>query len=145
MSTAQGNKDPESRPCILIVDDEPLNVKLFALTLGRRGYRVLQARDGYNGFVLAHDTHPDLIVMDVQLPNLSGLEVTKALKDSIHTRDIPVVIMTAFLIDAAELSESRCDGYMAKPFVLQNFVTMIDGLIARSRDQGLDRVTAAVA
>ena len=142
MSTKQ---DSVSQPCILIVDDEPLNMKLFALTLNRRGYRVLQAGDGYQGFVLAHDSQPDLIVMDVQLPSLSGLEVARALKESPYTRNIPVVIMTAFLIDDEELRQSKCDGYMAKPFIIQNFIGLIESLIERSPHRNPNQVTAAVA
>jgi CheY-like chemotaxis protein len=68
--------DPIDQRYILVVDDEPLNLKLFTLTLMRRGYRVLQATNGYHAFVLAHDERPDLIVMDVQLPEISGLEVS---------------------------------------------------------------------
>ncbi len=115
--------------CILIVDDEPLNLKLFALTLMRRGYRVLQAADGYQGFVLAHDGRPDLIVMDVQLPEISGLEVTRTLKGSIHTKHIPIVIATAFLIDEEKLRESGCDGYITKPYAMKDFIQIIESLI----------------
>ena len=85
------NTEPVDQRCILIVDDEPLNLKLFNLTLMKRGYRVLQATTGYHGFVLAHDGRPDLIIMDVQLPEISGLEVTRTLKDSTHTKKIPIV------------------------------------------------------
>src|SRR5438552_14325713 len=92
------NTGPVDQRCILVVDDEPLNLKLFNLTLIKRGYRVLQASDGYHGFVLAHDGRPDLIVMDVQLPGISGLEVTRALKDSIYTQNITIVIATAFIL-----------------------------------------------
>jgi two-component system, cell cycle response regulator DivK len=92
-----------------------LNLKLFTLSLNRRGYRVLLAADGYHGFVLAHDGRPDLIIMDVQLPTLSGLEVTRTLKESINIKNIPVVIATAFLIDQETLRKSRCDAYMPKP------------------------------
>jgi two-component system, cell cycle response regulator DivK len=124
---------PVNQPCILVVDDEPLNMKLFAVTLNRRGYRVLLAADGYHGFVLAHDGHPDLIIMDVKLPTLSGLEVTRTLKEDIYTKDIPVVIATAFLIDEETLRESRCDAYMPKPFAMTDFIDLIDSLIEQTR------------
>ena len=114
---------------ILVVDDEPLNMKLFALTLSRRGYEVVQASDGYNGFVLAHDHQPDLIVMDVRMPKLSGLEVARTLKESAFTKDIPLVIATAFLIDEATLRESKCDGYLTKPFVIKDFISLIESLL----------------
>ena|SRR5271163_2650603 len=134
MSTRKRDKctTPVNQRCILVVDDEPLNMKLFAVTLNRRGYRVLLAADGYHGFVLAHDGHPDLIIMDVKLPTLSGLEVTRTLKENIHTKDIPVVIATAFLIDEETLRESMCDAYIPKPFAMTDFIDLIDSLIERN-------------
>lgn len=114
---------------VLVVDDEPLNMKLFALVLQKRGYHVLQASDGFHAFVLAHDQKPDVIVMDVRMPRLSGLEVTRTLKDSAYTKEIPVIIATAFLIDAATLQESGCDGYIAKPFAATDLVALIESTI----------------
>jgi two-component system, cell cycle response regulator DivK len=130
---ASEDKDSIDQQCILIVDDEPLNLKLFTLTLIRRGYRVLQASDGFHAFVLAHDHRPDLIVMDVQLPEISGLEVTRTLKDSIYTKNIPIVIATAFLIDEEKILECGCDGYIAKPYAMKDFIDLIGSLIARTR------------
>ena len=124
---------------LLIVDDEPLNLKLFALTLMRRGYRVLQAADGFQGFILAHDGRPDLIVMDVQLPEISGLEITRTLKNSIHTKNIPIVIATAFLIDEEKLRETGCDGYITKPYAMKDFIELIESLIERN-PQGIATV-----
>ena len=126
------NTGPTNQRCILIVDDEPLNLKLFTLTLIKRGYRVLQASDGYNAFVLAHDGRPDLIIMDVQLPEISGLEVTRTLKNSIHTQNIPIVIATAFLIDKEELRDSGCDGHITKPYAMKDFIELIGSLIERN-------------
>lgn len=126
-------KDSVDQQCILIVDDEPLNLKLFTLTLIRRGYRVLQASDGFHAFVLAHESRPDLIVMDVQLPEISGLEVTRALKNSIYTHNIPILIATAFLIDDEKLRESGCDGYITKPYAVKNFIDLIESLTAPTR------------
>src|SRR5260370_22924206 len=126
------NADPVDQRCIVIVDDEPLNLKLVALTIIRRGYRVLQATNGYDAFVLAHDRRPDLIVMDVQLAEISGLEVTRARKVSIHTKNIPIVIATAFLIDEEKLRESGCDGYMTKPYAMKDFIDLIESLIERN-------------
>ena len=123
---------PIGQRCILIVDDEPLNLKLFNLTLIKRGYRVLQATTGFHGFVLAHDDRPDLIIMDVQLPEISGLEVTRTLKDSVHTQDIPIVVATAFLIDEEKLRESGCDAYMTKPFAIKDFIQLIESLMERA-------------
>jgi two-component system cell cycle response regulator DivK len=126
------NTCPANQRCVLIVDDEPLNLKLFTLTLTKRGYRVLQASNGYHAFVLAHDGRPDLIVMDVQLPEISGLEVTRTLKDSFHTNNIPIVIATAFIIDEGKLRESGCDGYITKPYAMKDFIDLIESLIERN-------------
>ncbi|HVC54872.1 MAG TPA: response regulator [Stellaceae bacterium] len=120
-------------------------MKLFALTLGKRGYHVVQAVDGFHGFVLAHEAQPDLIIMDVRMPRLSGIEVTRTLKDSIHTKDIPVIIATAFLIDDVELRKSGCDGYITKPFIVNDFISLIESLLERNPNCGEDRLTAAVA
>ncbi len=122
-------KLPENCKKILVVDDEPLNMKLFTLTLNKRGYTVLQAADGFHAFVLANEELPDLIVMDVRMPNLSGLQVTRSLKDSDHTQNIPVLIATAFLIDEEELRESGCDAYISKPFATKKFLGAIDSLL----------------
>jgi CheY-like chemotaxis protein len=147
MNTKQRDKctNPVNRRCILVVDDEPLNRKLFALTLNKRGYRVLQAVDGYYGFVLAHDCRPDLIIMDVRMPQLSGLEVTRTLKDNIYTKNIPVVIATAFLIDEETLRESRCDAYMPKPFVMADFIDLIESLIERTQLPSLPPLPAGIS
>lgn len=126
-------KSEDNRRKILVVDDEPLNMKLFALTLNKRGYDVLQAVDGFHAFVLANDELPDLIVMDVRMPHLSGLQVTRSLKDSDHTRNIPVLIATAFLIDEEELRQSGCDGYIAKPFATRKFLGAVDSLLNEAR------------
>lgn len=140
MNTKQQDKQipPVEQRCILVVDDEPLNLKLFTLALKRRGYRVLEAADAFHGFVMAHDQHPDLIIMDVRLPKLSGLEVTRTLKESVHTKDIPIVIATAFLIDDAALRESKCDSYMPKPFRVKDFLALIESLIGSGERLGVE-------
>jgi two-component system, cell cycle response regulator DivK len=122
-------RQADNRKKILVVDDEPLNMKLFALTLNKRGYEVLQASNGFHAFVIANDELPDLIVMDVRMPNLNGLQVTRSLKDNNHTRKIPVLIATAFLIDEEELKESGCDAYIAKPFATRKFVDAVNALL----------------
>ena len=138
MSPKQRGKrsEPGQQRSILVVDDDPINRKVFALTLSKKGYCVRQAADGYRGFVEAHDDRPDLIVMDVCLPGVSGLEVTRTLKDSPYTKDIPIVIATAYLIDEAALRDSGCDGYIPKPFVLRKFLELIDAMVEQA-DEGL--------
>ena len=130
---AKQPKPTKNRKTVLVVEDESFNMKLFTITLNKYGYTVLQAANGFHGYVLAHDERPDLIVMDVRMPKVSGLEVTRSLKDSIYTKDIPVLIATAFLIDEAELRESGCDAYISKPFRTSKFVGAVDSLLNEER------------
>ena len=119
-----------SGKCILIVEDNPLNMKLFSAMAAAQGYGVLQAGDGLRGLDLARQEHPDLIIMDVDLPGISGLEATRLLKAAVETRDIPIIITTAYEYDN-EIRASGCDGYMSKPISVADFVELIDSLMAR--------------
>jgi two-component system cell cycle response regulator DivK len=119
-----------SRKCILIVEDNPLNMKLFSAMIAAQGYDVLQAGDGLRGVDLARQEHPDLIIMDVDLPGISGLEATRLLKADAETRDIPIIITTAYEYDD-EVRASGCDGYMSKPISVADFVGLIDSLMAQ--------------
>jgi two-component system, cell cycle response regulator DivK len=115
---------------ILIVEDNPLNMKLFSAMVGAQGYGVLQAGDGLRGLDLAQREHPDLIIMDVDLPGISGLEATRILKADPRTRDIPIIITTAYEYDD-EIRASGCDGYMSKPIAVADFVELIDSLMTQ--------------
>ena len=117
-----------SGKCILIVEDNRLNMKLFSAMVAAQGYGVLQADDGLRGLDLARREHPDLIIMDVDLPGISGLEATRLLKAAADTRDIPIIITTAYAYDD-EIQASGCDGYMAKPITVADFVSLIDSLM----------------
>jgi two-component system cell cycle response regulator DivK len=124
-----GANDPSRPPRILIVDDDALNLKLFTISLSKRGYRVLLAMDGRFALDLAQRERPDLVIMDVQLPDMSGLEATRMLKSDDTTRDIPVLITTAFLIDGDELRDSGCDAYLAKPYPAEKLIEIIVSLM----------------
>jgi two-component system cell cycle response regulator DivK len=119
-----------SAKCILIVEDNPLNMKLFGAMVAAQGYGVLQAGDGLGGVDLARQEHPDLIIMDVDLPGISGVEATRLLKAAAETRDIPIIITTAYEYDD-EIRASGCDGYMSKPISVADFVELIGSLMAR--------------
>jgi two-component system cell cycle response regulator DivK len=114
---------------ILIVDDDDLNRKLFGALLAARGYRIVQAADGPRAIDLAHQEQPDLVIMDVQMPGISGIEATQALKSDHNTSAIPVIVATAFLIEEDELRASGCDAYMTKPFASSDFMTLVESFV----------------
>ncbi len=121
------------RKCVLVVEDNPLNMKLFSAMLAAQGYDVIEARDGCQGLDLAHQEHPDLIIMDVQLPCMSGLEATHSLKADKDTRDIPIIVTTAYEDDNRdEISASGCDAFMAKPIAISDFLDMVDSFMNRA-------------
>lgn len=119
--------------CVLIVEDNPLNMKLFSAMVAAQGCHVLQAEEGPRGLDLAHQQHPDLIIMDVQLPGMSGLEVTHALKSDPDTHDIPIIVTTAYGYDD-EIRTSGCDAFMAKPIAISEFLEMVETLLTRSAE-----------
>jgi two-component system, cell cycle response regulator DivK len=112
---------------ILIVEDNDLNQKLFADVLQVYGYAVLQARDGKQGLAMARTHHPDLILMDVQLPEMSGLDVTRLLKGDQDTRGIPIIALTAFAMkgDEEKVRDAGCNGYMSKPIRIHEFLELV--------------------
>lgn len=120
--------------CVLIVEDNPLNMKLFSAMVAAQGHRVLQATEGLHGLDLAHRQHPDLIIMDVQLPGMSGLEVTQSLKADADTRDIPIIVTTAYGGSGgdADIRASGCDGFMAKPIAISEFLELVEFFVTRS-------------
>ncbi len=120
--------------CVLIVEDNLLNMKLFSAMVAAEGYGVLQAADAARGLDLAHQECPDLIIMDVKLPGMSGLEATRILKDDADTADIPIIVTTAYGLtgDDEEVKASGCDAFLAKPIGLSELVELIDVLMLRS-------------
>jgi|SRR5579863_1442620 len=134
-SAAPGSIPASARRRVLIVEDNPLNMKLFAAMIASQGYEVLEAIDGLGGLDLAHRQHPDLIIMDIQLPGMSGLDVTHSLKADADTRDIPVIATTAYALrgDEERIRESGCDGYMAKPIAISEFLDLVRSFMTGSR------------
>ncbi len=109
-------------------------MKLFSAMIASQGYDVLQASDGPGGLDLAHQQHPDLIIMDIQLPGMSGLDVTHSLKAEADTRDIPVIATTAYALrgDEEKIRASGCDGYMAKPIAISEFLDLVRSFMTAS-------------
>jgi len=112
---------------ILIVEDNELNMKLFNDLLQAHGYNTLQAKDGRVVVELTRKNRPDLILMDIQLPEISGLEITKMLKADDDLRSIPVVAVTAFAMkgDEQKIRNGGCDGYIAKPISVASFLQTV--------------------
>ncbi len=113
---------------MLVVEDNVLNMKLFHTLLQVHGYNVLQTRDGMEALRQARQHRPDMIIMDIQLPGISGLEVTKWLKDDETLKTIPVVAITAFAMkgDEERYLEGGCDAYIAKPISIANFLQTVE-------------------
>ena len=112
---------------VLIVEDNELNMKLFHDLLDANGYRTLQTRSGIEALGLARQHRPNLILMDIQLPEVSGLEVTKWLKDDEELRDIPVIAVTAFAMkgDEERIRQGGCEAYISKPISIATFLETV--------------------
>ncbi|WP_445682125.1 response regulator [Radicibacter daui] len=112
---------------VLIVEDNDLNMKLFNDLLEAHGYGTIQTKDGLEALRIARSQRPDLILMDIQLPEVSGLEVTKWLKEDDELRSIPVIAVTAFAMkgDEEKIREGGCEDYIAKPISVMNFIETI--------------------
>ena len=118
---------PVTEKTVLIVEDNELNMKLFNDLLDAHGYRTLQTRDGMEALDLAREHRPDLILMDIQLPEVSGLEVTKWLKADDELQGIPVVAVTAFAMkgDEEKIREGGCEAYISKPISVASFLDTV--------------------
>ena len=112
---------------VLIVEDNELNMKLFHDLLDAHGYQTLQTRSGVEALKIARERRPDLILMDIQLPEVSGLEVTRWLKDDEELREIPVVAVTAFAMkgDEQRIRQGGCEAYISKPISIGTFLETV--------------------
>ncbi|MCR5875444.1 response regulator [Phenylobacterium sp. J426] len=117
---------------VLIVEDNELNMKLFHDLLEAQGYETIETREGLAALSLAREHRPDLILMDIQLPEISGLEVTKWLKEDDELAKIPVVAVTAFAMkgDEERIREGGCEAYISKPISVSHFLDTIRRLLA---------------
>ena len=109
---------------ILLVEDNPVNRRLAVFLLRSRGYEVTEAATGPEAFQILEKQRPDLIVMDIQLPGMDGLEVTKKLKEQPATTDIPVIAVTSYAMkgDREKALAAGCAGYVTKPIDKDTFV-----------------------
>lgn len=118
---------------ILIVEDDEKNLKLFRDLLQVSGYTTLEATDGEQGVELAREEKPDLMLMDIQMPVMDGLEATKLLKNDDVTKDIPIVALTAYAMqgDEEKMREAGFDGYISKPIDIKGFLKKISEVISK--------------
>ena len=119
---------------VLIVEDNPANMTLAAFLLQSAGHTVIRARDAEAGLTLARDEQPNLILMDIQLPGMDGLEATALLKRAEATRAIPVIALTALAMkgDEERIRAAGCDGYIAKPLRYQDLLATVTAQLARA-------------
>ena len=112
---------------VLIVEDNELNMKLFSDLLSAHGYETIQTCDGHKAVELAREHRPDLILMDIQLPEISGLEVTQWLKADEELSSIPVVAVTAFAMkgDEEKIRKGGCEDYISKPITVSKFIETV--------------------
>ena len=119
------------RKRILVVEDHRLSLIVMCQLLAARGYDVLQASGGWDAISRARDEQPDLILMDIRLPDISGLDATRLLKKGDQTKNIPIIAVTALVTPAIEANafESGCDAYVAKPINIENLMLTVESFL----------------
>ena len=126
----QGDDPQGSTPkgTILIVEDNELNLKLLKDVLDFQGYSTVVTGSGAEALNLARQHHPDLILLDIQLPDIAGTEVARRLKADAQTHAIPIIAVTAFAMsgDREMILGSGCDDYVSKPFNIREFLVLVD-------------------
>jgi two-component system, cell cycle response regulator DivK len=117
---------------VLIVEDNDLNMKLFNDLLVAHGYGTLQSKDGIEALKLARQHHPDLILMDIQLPEVSGLQLTQWIKEDDDLRTIPIIAVTAFAMkgDEQKIRDGGCEDYIAKPISITSFLRTVERFLS---------------
>ena len=121
-------------PKVLIIEDNPANMTLATFLLRSAGHSVLSARDAETGLTLARAEQPDLILMDIQLPGMDGLQAIALLKGDATTRDIPVIALTALAMkgDEERIRAAGCDGYIAKPLAYKDFLATVAAQLVKA-------------
>jgi two-component system cell cycle response regulator DivK len=130
------NPNLKKNPKVLIVEDNELNMKLFHDLLEAHGIETVQTKDGFSVLNLARDESPDLILMDIQLPEVSGLDVTKWLKEDEELKKIPVIAVTAFAMkgDEQKIREGGCEDYISKPISVSRFMETVQKYLTKTSD-----------
>lgn len=123
---------------VLIVEDNELNMKLFRDLLEAHDIDTVSTREGKLAFAMAREHKPDLIIMDIQLPEISGLEITKQLKQDEELKSIPVIAVTAFAMkgDEQKIREGGCEDYISKPISVAHFISVVQKHLNNGDVQG---------
>ncbi|MFZ5556465.1 MAG: response regulator [Pseudomonadota bacterium] len=123
---------------ILVIEDNPANARFAGFVLTKAGHEVLHAADARSGIALATQQRPDLVLMDIQLPGMDGLEATRRLKADPATRAIRVIALTAFAMkgDEDRVRAAGCDGYLTKPFEHRQLVEAVQAALAPAPESG---------
>ena len=121
---------------ILIVEDHEENRRILRLLLTKHGYEVLEAVDGEDGVTMAEEMHPDLILMDIQLPGVDGYEATRRIKGNPALQKIPIIVVTSYALsgDDAKAFAAGCDAYVAKPVNLRKLLATVREFLPESND-----------
>lgn len=120
---------------ILIIEDNVTNLKLAQLLLKKSGYHIITATDANEALALLKDFHPQLILMDLQLPGMDGFQLTKLLKNNPHTKDILIIALTAYAMkgDKDRALNAGCDGYVTKPFDTRELPATIESFLKNKK------------
>ena len=123
---------------VLVIEDNPANMTLAKFLLESAGHAVLSATNAETGLTMARAEHPDLVLMDIQLPGMDGLQAAALLKADDATRAIPIIALTALAMkgDEARIRAAGCDGYIAKPLSYKGFLTVISAHLTKASQYG---------
>jgi two-component system cell cycle response regulator DivK len=132
MTTGESGDPMVARKKVLIVEDNELSMKLVNDLLELRGYEIFQAALGEDAIRIARESHPDLVLLNLQLPDMFGLEVARTLKADATTQAIPLVAVTAFAMpgDEEKARAAGCDGYITKPIRIREFLRAVETFLA---------------
>src|SRR6202048_355897 len=131
---ALARQENNKRKRILVVEDNQLSLALLKQLLEVHGYEILETPEGLQAIDIARDEQPDLILVDIRLPDISGLDVTRLLKQDDQTKAIPIIAVTAFAMpgDEKRVLEAGCAAYIAKPIILDNLLRAIQSILSSS-------------
>jgi two-component system cell cycle response regulator DivK len=126
-----------SQPLVLYVEDNEYNRKIVRQLLSRTSYRLREAADGESALGMVREERPDLVLMDVQLPKMSGLEVTRRLRKDPATADVPIIVVTSFALsgDDRRAMEAGASAYIAKPYSPRELLALINTFLSAREEQ----------